>query len=84
MIEGMESLLINAIIAVTLMRLGFLAFVVGAFVDGVLYNLPVTFDPSAWYFGNSAFMLGSVLALAAWAFHTSIGGRKLWNQDLFT
>jgi hypothetical protein len=36
---------------------------------------------SAWYFGGTAFALAVALALAAWAFHTSRGGRKLWKED---
>jgi serine/threonine-protein kinase len=38
---------------------------------------------SAWYFGGTALLLAAVLALAAWAFHTSLGGRRLWKADLF-
>jgi hypothetical protein len=38
---------------------------------------------SAWYFGGTAFVLAAALALAAWAFHTSLGGRKLWKEDFF-
>jgi len=82
-INGVESMLIYVIIAITLVRLGFLALAAGLFVGGVLYSVPVTFDPSAWYFGSSLFMVGSVLVLAAWAFRTSIGGQRLWKQDPF-
>jgi serine/threonine-protein kinase len=39
---------------------------------------------SAWYFGGTAFVLALALAMAVWAFSTSLGGRKLWNQDFFT
>jgi serine/threonine-protein kinase len=38
---------------------------------------------SAWYFGGTAFVLLTALALAAWAFHTSLGGRKLWKEGFF-
>jgi hypothetical protein len=37
----------------------------------------------AWYFGGTAFVLFAAGALAVWAFHTSLGGRKLWKEDLF-
>ena len=36
---------------------------------------------SAWYFGGTAFLLAVAVALAVWAFHTSLGGRKLWKED---
>ena len=35
------------------------------------------------HFGGTAFILGIALAFAAWAFHTSLGGRKLWKEDFF-
>ncbi len=38
---------------------------------------------SAWYFSGSACVLIAALALVAWAFHTSIGARKIWNHDFF-
>jgi hypothetical protein len=38
---------------------------------------------SAWYFGGTAFLLAVAVALAVWAFHTSLGGRKLWKEDFF-
>jgi hypothetical protein len=38
---------------------------------------------SAWYFSGSAFVLIAAVALVAWAFHTSIGARKIWNHDFF-
>ena len=38
---------------------------------------------SSWYFGGTAFVLIAVFALAAWAFHTSLGGRKIWKADFF-
>jgi serine/threonine-protein kinase len=38
---------------------------------------------SAWYFGGTVFVLAAALALSAWAFHTSLGGRRLWKEDFF-
>jgi hypothetical protein len=37
---------------------------------------------SAWYFAGTAFVLAVAVALAGWAFHTSLGGRRLWKGDL--
>ncbi len=39
-------------------------------------------ETQAWYFSSAVFMLGTVVALAAWAFHTAIAGRRLWKEDL--
>jgi general stress protein CsbA len=44
-------------------------------------NVPAG-STSAWYFGGTVFVLGVAVALAGWAFHTSLGGRKLWKGDL--
>jgi hypothetical protein len=65
------------------MRLGLLALAVGIFLDGLLISLPVSVNTSAWYFGDTVLALGSVVAIAAWGFWASIGGRKLLRQDLF-
>jgi len=54
---------------------GLLAFVVGAFVSAVLFDVIVTRDSSAWYFGSTLFVLAVVAALTAWAFYTATGRR---------
>ena len=36
---------------------------------------------SAWYFGGTACILVLAVMMAVWAFHTSIGSRKLWKED---
>jgi hypothetical protein len=56
---------------------GLLAFIVGAFVSSLLFDIVVTLDSSAWYFGNSLLLVGIVAALAVWGFYTAVGGR-LW------
>lgn len=38
------------------------------FVEGVLSAVPITTHPSDWYFNSTVFMLGSIVALATWAF----------------
>ena len=45
-----------------------------------LANMPET-RTSAWYFGGTAFVLFAAVALAVWAFHTSLGGRKLLHWE---
>jgi len=53
-------------------------------VDSLITYTQVTTSTSAWYFGHNVLLLASVLALAAWGFHTSIAGRRLWKQDLLS
>ena len=59
---------------------GLLAFVVGAFVSPLLFDVILTSDSSAWYFGNTLFVLGVVAALAVWAFYTATG-RRPWGES---
>jgi hypothetical protein len=57
---------------------GLLAFVVGAFVSSLLFDVVLTLDSSAWYFGSNVFILAIVVALTAWAFYTATG-RRPWG-----
>jgi len=41
----------------------------------VLFDVIVTRDSSAWYFGSTLFVLAVVAALTAWAFYTATGRR---------
>jgi hypothetical protein len=67
--------------ALVVLRWGLLSFAVAHFVSSTLISLPTTFDLSAWYFGNMVLLLALVIALAAWAFYTSLGGH-IWNDSL--
>jgi hypothetical protein len=81
--NGLEALALYGILVVAIVRLGLLTVAVGTLVEGLTRDIPITMNASAWYFGNAAFMVASVLGLALWGFFTSIAGRKLWKQDLF-
>jgi len=81
--QALEALILYSIATVVVLRFGMLSLAVASFVLDLLDGLAVTFNPSAWYFGTGMALLAGVLALAAWAFHTSIGARPLWNDDLF-
>ena len=64
-------------------RLGLLALVAAGFVtDGISKAFPLTTDFSAWYFSHA--VIGGVLlmALALYAFHTSLGGQKVFSGNL--
>jgi hypothetical protein len=81
-VDAPAQLLIYGIAAVTAVRFGLVALAIGIFVADVLLNVPVTVHPSAWY-ASTAFVLLGLVALTAWAFQTSLAGRRLWKQDLF-
>ena len=67
--------------ALVVLRWGLLALAAAYFTDNLLLNVPVTAHTSAWYFGNTIFMLATVVALAAWALRTSVAGR--WKGEWF-
>jgi serine/threonine-protein kinase len=80
--DGIAAFIVFSLVAGLIFRFGLLALAVFIFVDSVLSSAQVTANTSAWYFGNTVFLIATVLALAAWGFHTSIAGRRLWKQDL--
>jgi len=65
--------------AVVIVRFGgLLAFVVGAFVSALLFDVVVTVDTSVWYLGNTLLLVGIVVALAIWGFYVAVG-RNVWT-----
>jgi hypothetical protein len=76
------SAVLYAGFAYVMLRWGLLATAVGVFVVVVLGNAPFAIQSQAWYFDSEIFMLGIVVALAAWAFRTAIAGQRIWKQDL--
>ncbi len=71
-----------SMMAVVMLRRGLLTTAVGVLVATVVSSAPFTVESQAWYFSSEVFMVGMVVALAVWAFRTSIGGRKLWKAGL--
>jgi serine/threonine-protein kinase len=69
-------------LAFCLLRFGFLTVAVATFVNGILYGSPITTDFSAWYAGNGLLALLAVMALALYAFYTSLGGQKVFTGKL--
>ncbi|HYL76425.1 MAG TPA: protein kinase [Bryobacteraceae bacterium] len=65
-----------------LLRFGLLPFVVGQGILNILLFFPITTDFSAWYAGSTIFGLAFIVVLAAWAFHTALGGRALFKKNL--
>jgi hypothetical protein len=73
---------IYGLAAIVILRFGLLALVIGFSAAGFAGS-PVSLHTGAWYFANTLMLFGSAVALAAWAFHTSLGSTRLWRQDLF-
>jgi len=74
---------IYSIAAIALVRFGLVTLAIAAFTTDSIGSLPITMNPSIWYFGSTAFVVASIVVLAAWAFHTATAGRKIFEADLF-
>src|SRR5262249_2261487 len=80
-ISVMSGLLIG-LMAVAMTRCGLVAFAASFFALTALNFFPVTLHFSAWYAGIGLAPLVAVLALAVFAFYTSLGGQKLFPGSL--
>jgi hypothetical protein len=79
---GLLGVLYFGTVAFVIVRFGgLLAFVVGAFVSSLLFDAVITLDSSAWYFGNTVFVLAVIASLAVWAFYTATGRRPFRAAD---
>lgn len=71
------------IAAYAVTRYGLITLAVAIFTANVLLNVPFTFDFSNWYATDALAVLLSFVAIAGWGFYTSLGGQKLFHEDLF-
>jgi len=76
-------LVVFSIAAFAVTRFGLITLAVAIFTANVILNVPVTLDFSVWYAPASFAVLLSFIAIAAWGFYTSLGGQKLWKDELF-
>jgi Protein kinase domain len=72
----------GALFVLALMRFGLITMMTLYWVSDLLSSLPLTTDLSAWYAGSSIFGMAAVLALAGFAFYTSLGGQKVFAGKL--
>lgn len=77
--NAMISFIVLFSFAFLMLRWGLLALCT-ALLFLNMANLPGG-QVSAWYFGSTVFFLTATLAGAVWAFHVSLGGRKLWSAE---
>ena len=83
LIEIATAFTIEAIVAIVLLRWGLLAGVFAYWLDNVL-DIPIGAHSSAWYHGYAVAGIILFVAIAAWALRTSIRGRALFPERLFT
>jgi serine/threonine-protein kinase len=82
-VEAPAILAVYSIAAVAVVRFGLVTLAAGILTTNLLLGVPMTASLSSWYAGSTAFAFLSLLVLAAWAFHTSLGGQRLWKDALF-
>jgi serine/threonine-protein kinase len=78
-IVGVNAILFAALFAATLLRFGGLLPTIVCFFVGNDLTDPLVGDFSTWYASTTFFVLVVVLALTAYAFHTAVAGRPLFN-----
>ncbi|MGD0125624.1 MAG: serine/threonine-protein kinase [Terriglobia bacterium] len=76
-------IVVFGIAAYAVTRFGLISLAVAIFTANVLLNVPYTFDFSNWYATSALAVVLSFVAIAGWGFYTSLGGQRLFREDLF-
>jgi serine/threonine-protein kinase len=76
-------LMVYTLAAGALSRFGLIALATAIFTANLLLNLPYSFDFSRWYTAHATAILAGFVVIAAWGFYSSLGGQKLWKDELF-
>jgi hypothetical protein len=78
---ALQGLLFAGSAALVIVRFGgLLAFVVGSFVSALLFDVLITLDTSAWYFGSNMLLVAIVVGLTLWGFYTASRVRGLGSS----
>ena len=75
-----QAILYTALAAGAL-RYGLVTLAVALYTADMTLNLPISLNPSAWYFTTSALALASIAALAIWGFYTALAGQAPWKAE---
>jgi hypothetical protein len=67
------------VLMILLFRFGLFALAVELTVTALLVAVPLTLDPSRFYFGYTMLGVAIVFGLATYGFHTSLGGQKAFG-----
>ncbi|MBL8205774.1 MAG: serine/threonine protein kinase [Blastocatellia bacterium] len=76
------GLIASSILTFTLIRFGLLPLVIIFVIDALLKGCLLTTNTSAWYASNGMIVACVILALAGFAFYTSLGGQKVFSGKL--
>jgi hypothetical protein len=75
------SIVAYGLTALVLLRFGLLSVMSAVLISQLV--IEPTLNGSAWYFTNVTLVVAGLIALEVWACIVSMGGRRLWKQDLF-
>jgi hypothetical protein len=78
--DSVASTLNTIVSIVVLTRFGLLALMASVYVSGLLDFFPVTTDLTQWYASTDLIGVVAILALAVWAFRTSLGGQLVFKD----
>lgn len=78
-LEVPTAVVYATLLLAALLRTGLLGLVVCVLLGWILIDGPLTLDVSRWYASHGWFLVAASLAIAAWAFHTSLGERPLFG-----
>ena len=70
------------LVVVAYFRIGLLAVAIGNLVLYLFNQMPMGTDLTAWHSSYMLAALALVIAAAAWAFHTSLAGQKLFTGNM--
>ncbi|MGP0072923.1 MAG: serine/threonine-protein kinase [Bryobacteraceae bacterium] len=80
-VEWPMQILLYSALAAGALRYGLVTLVVALFTADTVLNIPVTLNPSAWYFTEVTLALTTIVALAIWGFHTALAGEAPWKTE---
>lgn len=83
MFDLLTSLLGLAVLVVVIQEFGLLALIVTFFAANLVSELPLTPQFSTWYAWMGWFAVALIVALTAYAMHTSLAGRPLFGAAAF-
>jgi len=63
------------------LRFGLVTLAVALYTADLALNIPLTLNPSAWYFTSATLALATIAALAIWGFYIALAGQPPWKAE---
>ncbi len=73
--------ILYAALAAGALRFGLVTFATALYTADLALNIPLTLNPSAWYFTPATLALATIAALAIWGFYTALAGQAPWKAE---